>query len=129
MAQIWQVLYVEDDDDNYLLVERALGTMGGIRVLRAADGEQALEMARELCPDLILMDLNLPGLDGLAVNRRLKADPRLAGIPVVVLTANVMPGERERVLGEGCAGYVAKPFSLRALRELTGRLLGAAGGA
>lgn len=129
LVQIWQVLYVEDDDDNYLLVERALAPMGGIRVLRAADGEQALEMARSLRPDLILMDLNLPGLDGLAVNRKLKADSQLAGTPVVVLTANVMPGERERVLAEGCAGYVAKPFSLRALRELTGRFLSGANGA
>ena len=118
------VLYVEDDDDNYLLVERALTSVGWIRVVRAPDGERALDAARADPPDLILLDLNLPGQDGLEVNRALKADPALATVPVVVLTANVMPGERERVLAEGCAEYVAKPFPLRALRDLAERFLG-----
>ncbi len=118
-----RVLYVEDDDDNYLLVERTLSALGGIEVFRAADGEQGLIEARARRPDLLLLDLNLPGMDGRAVIRELKADAELASIPVVVLTANVMPGERERVLSEGCAAYVAKPFSLGALRQLAERFL------
>lgn len=124
MARRKRVLYVEDDDDNYLLVERALGALGGIEVVRAADGEQGVVEARAHRPDLVLLDLNLPGMDGLAVNHALKADPELATIPVVVLTANVLPGERERILSEGCAAYVAKPFSLGTLRQLAERFLG-----
>jgi CheY-like chemotaxis protein len=79
----------------------------------AATGQEGLEKARHLRPDLILMDMQLPGVDGLAVTRQLKADPTTADIKVVALTANALKGSEEEALAAGCAGYIAKPIELK----------------
>ena len=81
-------------------------------MLEARTGEEALEMARVHRPDLILMDLQMPGLDGLEVTRRLKADPLTASLQVVALSASAGPGDREQAIAAGCSGYIAKPIRL-----------------
>ena len=123
MTKPKRVLYVEDDDHNYLLVERTLEATGLYQVLRAVDGPGGLAAARALTPDLILMDVNLPGMNGLALTRRIREEAALAEIPVVALTANVMPGQREEALAAGCVDYIPKPFGLRAFRERIAKLL------
>ncbi len=127
MGECKQILYIEDDDYNYLLVARILRSMGGIEVHRAVDGLQGWEAANQILPDLILMDLNLPGLDGWSLTRRLKASPALRAVPVLALTANVKPQERENALAAGCCEYIAKPFNLRDFRERVARHLERAG--
>lgn len=124
MSEKRRILYVEDDYHNFLLVQRTLSVMPEVEVLNAATAGQGLEMARDAKPDLILVDVHLPGMDGLEMTRRLKADDRIAHIPVVALTANVMKGERERALEAGCTDFVAKPFSLRPFRQLVAKHLG-----
>ncbi len=119
-----RILYVEDDYHNFLLVQRTLSVMPEVEVLNAATADQGMEMARAEQPDLILVDVHLPGMDGMEMTRRLKADSQIAHIPVVALTANVMQGERERALEAGCADFVAKPFGLRPFRQLVAKHLG-----
>lgn len=119
-----RVLYVEDDQYNFVLVERTLEVLEGVEVVHAKTAAEGLEMAHRQVPDLVLMDLHLPGMDGLEMTRTLKADEDLAGVPVVALTANVMKGERERALEAGCDDFVAKPFNLRSFRALVARHLG-----
>lgn len=84
-------------------------------VLQAVDGEQGLQMAEEFRPDLILMDLSLPRLDGWSATRLLKSNPELRAIPVIALTAHAMVGDRERALEAGCDDYISKPINLREL--------------
>jgi len=113
-----KILYVEDNFQNYRLVMRMLSLEDkGYNVINAPNGESALRMASEDTPDLILMDINLPDIDGMEVTRRLKSDMGLRGIPVVALTANAMVGDRERYLEAGCDGYLRKPISRDELRE------------
>jgi len=119
-----RILYIEDDPANFLLVKRALEAGGGVEVVNAPDGESGLKLAAELTPALVLVDLQLPVLDGVEVTRRIKCDEKLAGIPVLVLTANVMAGEKERALAAGCDGFVSKPFNLAAFRQKIKELLG-----
>jgi CheY-like chemotaxis protein len=119
-----KILYVEDDYHNFLLVQRTLSVMPQVTVINAPEAETGLEMARTENPDLILVDVQLPGMNGIDMTRELKADARIAHIPVVALTANVMKGERERALDAGCADFVAKPFSLRPFRQLVAKYLG-----
>ena len=118
-----RILYVEDDQYNFVLVERTLSVLEGVEVVHAKTAAEGLEMAQRDPPDLVLMDLHLPGMDGLELTRTLKADEELARVPVVALTANVMKGERERALEAGCDDFVAKPFNLRTFRELVARHL------
>lgn len=107
------VLYIEDHDDNRVLVRRVLMACDyDIALLEASSAEQGIALARERRPDLILMDLSMPGMDGLAATRRLRAIPELAGVPVVALTANVMDGDRKRSLDAGCSGYISKPIDV-----------------
>jgi CheY-like chemotaxis protein len=115
-----RILYVEDNYQNYRLVMRMLGPRG-FEVIGAEDGLTGLEMAREEHPDLILMDINLPGVDGLEVTRRLKADKGTASIPIVALTAKAMRGDREHGLAAGCDGYLQKPISTAALLDVINR--------
>lgn len=110
------VLVVEDNEDNRSLVAKVLG-YAGYRVVEAASGEEALEMAGREPPDLVLMDLNLGGMTGFDATRRLKADPALGRVPVVALTAYAMVGDRERALEAGCDGYIPKPVDVRRLPE------------
>lgn len=106
------VLVVEDNEVNQLLTASVL-EREGFEVDIAGTSEQALEHLRDRKPDLILMDIQLPGMDGLALTRRLKADAATANIVVVALTAHAMTGDREQTLAAGCAGYISKPIDTR----------------
>jgi two-component system cell cycle response regulator len=106
------VLIVEDNPANQLLVSAVL-EREGYRIELAASAVGARAVLDRSLPDLILMDVQLPGVDGLTFTRELKADPATAGIPVVALTALAMSGDRERALEAGCAGYISKPINTR----------------
>jgi two-component system cell cycle response regulator DivK len=103
------VLVVEDDPTNRALASRILTARGYPHAV-AVDGEDALTQVAANRPDLILMDLSLPGIDGWEVTRRIRHDPALAGVRVLALTAHAMVGDRERALQSGCDGYVSKPY-------------------
>ena len=107
-----RVLVVEDNPSNLDLARMVLEG-NGFAVDTASNGTEGLEKARHLQPDLILMDMQLPGVDGLAVTRQLKADPTTAKIKVVALTANALKGSEEQALAAGCSGYIAKPIELK----------------
>lgn len=117
-----RILIVEDNIINQRLAIAMLG-QGGHESLVAGDADTGLELARRERPDLILMDIQLPGMDGLEATRRLKADPATAAIPVIALTAFAMKGDRERVLEAGCDGYLAKPYHLSDLLAAVDSLL------
>ena len=104
-----RVLVVEDNEVNRLLVTDHL-EVHGIRTAVATDGDEALQMARDLRPDLILMDVQLPNKDGLTVTRELKSDPATRHIPIIAVTALAMQGDEERCMEAGCDGYLSKPF-------------------
>lgn len=106
-----RVLYIEDNLENRMLVRRVLAAEG-YEILEAEGAERGLQMAREQAPDLIMIDINMPLLDGLTLTSLMKADPALGHIPVVALTANVMRGDRERTLAAGCDGYIQKPIDI-----------------
>lgn len=107
-----RILLVEDNPVNRRLAQFLLKSQGYI-VLEATTGEEALELARTHLPDLILMDLQLPGLDGFTVTRLLKGDVATMDIPVVAMTAYAMKGDRERALEMGCDGYITKPIDTK----------------
>ncbi len=107
-----RILIVEDNQMNLELVSDIL-EWGGYEVIQARGGEEALAAARRGRPDLILMDLQLPEMDGLEVTRRLKEDEALKDIIVVALTAHAMRGDEERARAAGCSGYIAKPIDTR----------------
>jgi PAS domain S-box-containing protein len=109
------LLYIEDNVSNLRLVTRILARRPAIQLLSAATGPLGLEMALEHRPDLILLDLNLPGLNGDEVLAELRADPRTSEIPVVMLTADNRPATRERMLAAGTRAFLAKPVEVRAL--------------
>jgi two-component system, cell cycle response regulator DivK len=115
MAQC--ILVVEDDPQNLYLVSFLLSEHG-FDVVTAGDGEAALEQAALAHPDLILMDMLLPKLDGYEATRRLKSDPKVSSIPVVALTAYSMKGDEERILQVGCDGYISKPIDPETFVEL-----------
>jgi two-component system cell cycle response regulator DivK len=121
-----KILVVEDNVANMKLAALLLRNAGH-QVLAAADAESGLAAARAERPDLVLMDLQLPGMDGLAATALLKADPATAAIPVIALTALAMKDDRARSLAAGCDGYIAKPLRYRELYALIDTLLGAAG--
>src|SRR5204862_5620468 len=109
-----RILVVEDQEDNRQIL-RDLLTNAGYEMLVAEDGVQALEQAEKHRPDLILMDIQLPVLDGYEATRRLKANPELKAIPIIVITSYALSGDEEKARAAGCDAYVAKPFSPRAL--------------
>jgi CheY-like chemotaxis protein len=106
-----KILYVEDNDDNVYMLKNRL-TRAGFTVVIATDGTQGVAMASSDQPDLILMDLTLPDIDGWEATRRLKADPATKHIPVVALTANAMEGDREKALAAGCDDFDTKPVEM-----------------
>jgi len=106
------ILVVEDNEVNQLLTASVL-EREGFEVDLAGSSVEAMERLDSRKPDLILMDIQLPGMDGLALTRRLKADPGTANITVVALTAHAMSGDREQTLAAGCAGYISKPIDTR----------------
>lgn len=117
------ILCVEDNDSNMRLVSRIVE---GERheFLGATDGVMALDMARREKPDLILLDINIPGLNGLELARLLKADKALAEIPLIATTANVLVGDRERCLEAGCDEYLPKPLDIRELQVMLRHYIG-----
>jgi CheY-like chemotaxis protein len=121
------VLVVDDVEDGREIVAEYLG-FRGYRMATAADGHEALARAFELAPDIILMDLSLPGIDGWEVTRRLKADPRTRRTPVIALTAHALQSSREEALAAGCDSVVTKPCLPKDLeREIEKQLAAARG--
>ena len=108
------VLVVEDNDMNMQLVEYLLEE-GGYSIVKAASGEEALTITRDSGspPDLILMDIHLPGMDGLSVVREMKSNGRTKTIPILALTAHAMRGDKDRFLQAGCDGYISKPIDVK----------------
>jgi CheY-like chemotaxis protein len=123
------ILVIDDNPVNLKLASEVL-LAEGYRVLRADDAEQALALLATQMPDLVLTDIALPGMDGLELTRRLKADPRHRHLPVIALTASAMKGDEARVLAAGCDAYIAKPLDTRQLANVIARALdrGASGG-
>lgn len=110
------ILYIEDNRHNRRLVRRALQRCG-YTVVEAEDGLTGLALVHELKPPLVLLDIGLPGIDGLEVVSRIKADAGLQSIPVIALTASAMRGDRERFLAAGCDDYLSKPIQLNELMD------------
>lgn len=109
-----RILVIEDNRDNMTLIADVLASLD-YEVLQATDGEQGVETARQEIPDLILMDLSLPRMDGWTATRTIKAESNLQHIPIIALTAHAMVGDRERALEAGCDDYISKPINLREL--------------
>jgi two-component system cell cycle response regulator DivK len=109
-----KILVVEDNQDNRELVVKVL-KINGYHVIEAVDGQEAIEKTRAENPDLILMDLFIPKIDGYEVTRRLKRDIDLKSIPIIALTAHAMKGDMEVALAAGCDGYIPKPIDVREL--------------
>jgi CheY-like chemotaxis protein len=116
------VLIIDDNPANLKLVRLLLASQG-YEVRSAADAEEALAVLREFKPKLILMDIQLPGMDGLELTRQLKADPAMRGVVIVGLTAYAMKGDQERVLAAGCDGYIAKPIDTRRFPQIVAEYL------
>ncbi|HRF98915.1 MAG: response regulator [bacterium] len=106
-----RILYIEDDSNNRMLVRRIL-MAEGIMVEEAGNAIQGIEMALNNPPDLILMDMSMPGMDGLTATTKIRNTANISHIPIVALTANVMEGDRERSLNAGCDGYIGKPIDV-----------------
>jgi two-component system cell cycle response regulator DivK len=109
-----RILVVEDNEKNMKLFRDVLGATG-YRTLEATNGGEAVELATEHAPALVLMDIQMPDFDGVEALRRLRADDRTAAIPVLAVTAQAMQGDRERFLAEGFDGYLSKPVNVREL--------------
>ena len=116
------ILYVEDNHDNRTLIRRIL-MAEGFCVVEVENANRALQFLETQVPDLILMDINLPDIDGYTLTGRLKALPHLQLVPIVALTANVMRGDRERTLQAGCDGYIQKPIDVDTLPQQIRRFL------
>ncbi len=110
------ILIVEDNELNMKLV-RGLLTMGKYSTLEAVDGETGIRLAHEHQPDLILMDIQLPGMDGLEATRLIREDPALKDVPVVALTSYAMQGDEDKAKDAGCSGYISKPIDTRRFLE------------
>ena len=117
-----KILYVEDNEDNADILKRRLGRLG-FEIVIATDGAEGVAMAGETQPDLILMDLSLPGMDGWEATGRIKAAPDTRHIPVIALTSHAMSGEREKALAAGCDDFDTKPVDLANLLEKIRALL------
>jgi two-component system, cell cycle response regulator DivK len=109
-----KILVIEDTEDNRQIM-RDLLTAAGYALVEATDGAAGVAMARAEKPDLILMDIQLPVIDGYEATRRIKADPETAHIPIIAVTSYALAGDEEKTRAAGCSGYVAKPFSPRQL--------------
>lgn len=123
-----KILIAEDRPSSRELIRTVLEGCGYI-VSEASDGRQAVDMARRETPDLLIVDLQMPALDGMGVLAELRRDQRFAGVPIVALTASAMQGDRERALEAGFTEYITKPVNLRFLREQIERLLNSTQGA
>jgi two-component system cell cycle response regulator DivK len=122
MMTIRTILVVEDQDDNRQILRDLLGS-AGFRMIEANDGAQALTVARSQRPDLILMDIQLPLVDGYEATRSIKRDPELKHIPVIAVTSYALSGDEQKAREAGCDAYVAKPYSTRHLLAKIGQFL------
>jgi CheY-like chemotaxis protein len=111
-----RILIVEDNDDNWDMLSRRLERRG-YEVLRAVDGHEAVEKAASVSPDLILMDVNLPGMDGLEATRRIRASSERARVPIIALTAHALAGDQDKAMLAGVDDYHTKPVELPQLLE------------
>jgi two-component system cell cycle response regulator DivK len=118
-----KVLYVEDNDDNVYMLKMRLELVGDFEVLAAEDGEKGCEIALRDRPDIILMDLEMPVIDGWEATRRLKGDPQTHDIPVIALSAHALAGEREKAIAAGCDEFDTKPIEFERLVATVRRLL------
>jgi two-component system, cell cycle response regulator DivK len=116
------ILYVEDNSDNRNLVRRVL-TAEGFSMIDAANAVQALDRLKEVKTDLILMDINMPDMDGYALTAKIKGMPDYMNIPIIAVTANVMRGDREKSLEAGCDGYIQKPIDIDMLAQQIERFI------
>lgn len=122
MTKTFRILLVEDHPMNRDMLVRRLRRRG-FHMLEAIDGIQGLAAARQYHPDLILLDISIPEIDGYEVARRLRADPQTAGIPIVALTAHALAEDRQRALDAGCDEYTTKPVDFKALLAIIARIL------
>jgi two-component system cell cycle response regulator DivK len=116
------ILYVEDNPDNRTLVRRIL-LSEDYKLLEATNAFEALEILKTTRPDLILMDINMPDMDGYALTAKIKTTPGFERVPILALTANVMRGDREKTLEAGCDGYIQKPIDIEQLVKEIERFL------
>jgi two-component system cell cycle response regulator DivK len=121
---VTKVLYVEDNDDNIYMMRLQFELLDGFEFLTAEDGESGYAKAKAELPDIILMDLDLPILNGWEVTRRLKDDATTRHIPVIALTAHAMAGSRERALAAGCDDFDTKPINFQRLLQKVDQVLG-----
>ena len=116
------ILCIEDSPENRLLARRVLEAEG-YHFVEAPNANSALELIARLTPDLILMDINMPDLDGYALTARLRLMPQMKYVPILAMTANVMKGDRERSLAAGCDGYIQKPIDVDKLPDQVSQFL------
>ncbi len=122
MAKAKVILVVEDDPKSLKLI-RDLLKVSGYKTIEATDGKQGVELAKSKKPDLILMDVQMPVMDGLEATRILKADAVTRNIPILALTSYAMKGDEDRILEAGCDGYLAKPFDIQELLQEVAKYL------
>jgi len=120
---VTRILYVEDNDDNVYMLKMRLELLEGVEVLVAEDGQVGCDVATAVLPDLILMDLDLPVVDGWEATRRLKSNAATGAIPIIALTAHAMEGSREKALAVGCDDFDTKPVDFDRLLQKIDRLL------
>ena len=118
-----KILYVEDNDDNVYMLKMRLELLGEFEVLAAEDGEKGCEIALRERPDIILMDLEMPVIDGWEATRRLKGNPQTQDSPVIALSAHALAGEREKAMAAGCDEFDTKPIEFERLVATVRRLL------
>ena len=119
-----KILYVEDNEDNVYMLKMRLELIEGFEIAVATDGAEAISAVTADSPDIILMDLNVPVINGWEATRQLKADPKTAGIPVIALSAHAMAGDRERALAAGCDDFDTKPIDFDRLLGKMKRFVG-----
>jgi two-component system, cell cycle response regulator DivK len=122
MTQTRAILHVEDNSENRMLVKRLLQS-GGFEVLEASNAVQAMEIVKNHIPGLILMDINMPDVDGYTLTNKIKAMPGFSKVPIVAITANVMKGDREKTMRAGCDGYIEKPIDVDSFLDTIDRFL------
>ena len=120
-----KVLYVEDNDDNVYMLKMRLELLDEFEVLTAEDGEKGCDMAAAELPDIILMDLEMPGIDGWEATRRLKSNPQTRDIPIIALSAHALAGSRDKALAAGCDEVDTKPIEFDRLVATMRRVLAA----
>jgi two-component system cell cycle response regulator DivK len=122
---VTKILYVEDNEDNVYMLKMRLELLGDFEVVAAPDGEQGCAMALSERPDVILMDLEMPVVDGWEATRRLKDDPQTRDIPIIALSAHALAGDREKALAAGCDEFDTKPIEFERLVATLRRVLAA----